>query len=111
MKRFLGSINLPTLFIRYVSVNEIIFITDDLTFLKVFTVEKDKNDTVSRTPIISNKELYYYFKNINFEFKQQNIKRYEKKKKYLFVKKSIIFLKEHLLKSYKHSRIYNIEFK
>lgn len=102
---------------RYVSVNEIIFITDDLhylktlTFLKVFTVEKDKNDTVSRTPIISNKELYYYFKNINFEFKQQNIKRYEKKKKYLFVKKSIIFLKEHLLKSYKHSRIYNIEFK
>lgn len=107
--RFYHDIREPTLFIRYISGtkevekiereysdlmsnivkrfnsdNDILFIANSgicSNTIKIYNCEKDLNDSVARHPFEKNIELKYYFENIPFEGRDDNIKRYEEKLK------------------------------
>ncbi len=149
IERFLQSIKQPTLFLRYISSeevdadgksvelkwiednydytisvlkrfnkdNDIVFIGDETVKsekIRIFEVQRDVGDKVSRSPIVNNKELYPILSNVDFCGKQENILRYnkkEKKKKSIINRKktkAIIVLKNKFCKEYCHSKTYNI---
>ena len=59
--------------------NEIVFIGDETVnsdIIRIYHVDRDKGDTVSRLPIYSNKELYSWLSSIDFSGKAENQKRY-----------------------------------
>ena len=149
IKKFLDSINEPTLFVKYISSegldpygksielkwiednyrhvlsvlrrynakNDIIFIGDESVssgIIKIYHVQRDKNDTVSRSPIYNNKELFTILSSVSFPGKRENQRRYEIKtrKKHSYVvkiKNKIIYvLQRDFLMEYVHSKTYKI---
>ena len=95
--------------------NCIIFIGDETvhsSIIKIYNVTRDKNDTVSRSPICNNKELLLLLSDIEFPGKETNQQRYlskEKKKNSVFARNKRMFLRllqKVFLKVYKHDREY-----
>lgn len=69
---------------KFNSQNEIVFIANsDISSnkIKIFNVEKDKEDSVARMPFEKNAELRNYFDGIEFEGKEENISRFLRKSK------------------------------
>lgn len=102
---------------RYNPKNEIIYIGDYDTkseIIKIFHVQKDKNDAVSRKPIYNNRELYPIMKNMHIRGQKENIERFLKKEKAkksfnTRSKKKVISIYNGLFKkTYKHTREYDI---
>ena len=101
----------------YNKCNDIIFIGDEHTksdIIKIYHVDIEKGDVVSRSPIINNPELYPIVKRFKVENQEDNIERYKKKqqaKKHL-INRMIRLLKvryERMIKKvYIHSEVYNI---
>lgn len=141
IERFYKNITEPTLFIRYIADqnelkyleknyfniifklqkynknNNIIFIANSSLFsniLNIYYVEKDKNDTVARRPILKNKNLYNFLLNLNYPNREKNIKNFQKKeekKKKFFLNTTFKlkkFFKKLFFKEYIHNKIYQI---
>ena len=95
----------------YNSKNDIIFIANnDILDSKIINIYKIKpDDTVSRSPILNNYELYPKFSRIKTQHQQANIERYLKKsrkKNNIFLKyykKGVKLLKLIFLKPYHHN--------
>lgn len=69
---------------KFNSQNEIVFIANsDISsdVIKIYNVEKDKEDSVARKPFEKNIELGKYFDSVEFERRDENIKHYIKKNK------------------------------
>ncbi len=64
--------------------NDILFMANNgvcSDLITIYNVEKDENDTVARSPIFKNPELFEMFNNLETPDKQINIDRYLKKNK------------------------------
>ena len=146
INRFMKEIKKPTLFVRYISSeqldatgqsvelefieqnykyilnmlrqynsnNDIIFIGDELInsdIIKVYHVERDKNDTVSRSPIISNKELYPVLSSIDFPNKEMNKKYFKTTMRRSLLcklkRKTVVPLLKLFMHPYIHYRVYD----
>lgn len=95
--------------------NDIIFIANQGVSshkIKIYSVEKDKNDSVSRKFLDKNKELFSFLTQFEFPLKKSNILRFENKEKN---RKSIIKrsgrkiklnIKKIFLKEYIHNKQY-----
>lgn len=148
INRFFQTIIEPTLFIRYISTeeldddksvelewiesnyerimsvlrkynpeNDIIFIGDETlksNIIKIYTVEKDEGDLVSRSPIINNNELYPILSAVDFPSKEKNIQWYNRKrmneKRLDYRLKNILIgvLSHRFLKVYNHDKTYDV---
>lgn len=95
--------------------NDIIFIGDETVYsdvLKIYSVNRDEGDKVSRSPIYNNNELFPILSNIQFLNKKENQERYMRKEKkrssYLtrFRRKFISIVRKIFLKEYEHCKFY-----
>lgn len=137
IERFYKNIKEPTLFVRYISSengdlelkyieqnykniekmlkkhnknNNICFIANSdvhSDILKIFYVDKDKNDIVARKPCDKNKELFYYLDSFDLKEKERNLLRYKKRNSFVLklYKKMLIVIdkiKSRVKKPYKH---------
>ncbi len=102
---------------RYNPENDIVFIGDETVksdIIKVYNVNKDEGDIVSRLPIINNKELYPILSSAEFPGREENIERYLKKQKknksfcFRLKKETIAFFTRHFHKVYKHPKTFDI---
>lgn len=103
---------------KYNSQNKIIYIGDYNThsdIIKIYHVQIEENDVVSRSPIMNNKELYPLMKSFHIKGQEKNIKRYltkekDKKKIGIRIKKNLKGqYYKHFKKVYIYSREYDIE--
>ena len=97
--------------------NQIIFVGDETLHseqIKIYNVKKDIGDTVARSPIYCNNELYLFFERVEFPNKENNIQRYkdkqkkENKLKERIKRKMINFLYPKIYKEYNYYKVYNI---
>lgn len=91
----------------YNSENDILYIANNGVVsekIKIYHVEKDKNDTVARYPFRKNAELNDYFSKLDHPAKEQNLKVYAKKAR----KKLISKIEKKLLSRIK--RIYRKQY-
>lgn len=100
---------------KYNSNNEIIFIGDESVvsdIIKVYHVQKDPGDTVSRRPIFNNTELLPLLSSFAFPGRESNMKRAQKKYKrqnniFSRVKqKFMVKFGSHFYKEYLHEKTY-----
>ena len=142
--RFYRTIQEPTLFIRYISDeqltegvsdelrwiednhdrinnllrsfnahNEILYIANNTVVsekVKIYHVEKDKNDAVARCPFRKNAQLDEYFSKLDYPAKEQNAKAYPKKLRKRTVRKirrKLLGPVEKMIrKQYHHEKVY-----
>lgn len=97
--------------------NQIIFVGDETLHseqIKIYNVKKDIGDTVARSPIYCNNELYLFFERVDFPNKENNIQRYkdkqkkENKLKERLKRKMINFLYPKIYKEYNYYKVYNM---
>lgn len=100
---------------KYNEKNDIIFIANEnvkSNTIYIYNVNNDKNDIVSRSPILNNIELYNLLKDIEVKNRKENIKRYTKKEKVKKISKVINKIKKDIkkivFKKYIHDKEYNI---